>query len=102
MRKNDKQSGKESQIEENMLTKVVHDITKDTEILKYALARFSVYGALLKKSQIKAYWSRHKNTKGPALLPTIDKEGQYYNHLKKEQLMSYLRHRGCTDSRISK
>ena len=102
LRKNDKQSGKESQIEENMLTEVVHDITKDAEILKYAHARFSVYGAPLKKSQIKAYWSKHKNTKGPVPLPTIEKEGQYYNHLKKDQLISYLRHRGCTDSRISK
>jgi len=48
--KNDKQSGKENQIEQNMLTEEIFDFTKEATVLKYTRARFSVYGSPLNRS----------------------------------------------------
>ena len=61
--KNDKKSGKESQMEEHMLTEVLYDITVDAERLKYTHARFSVYGAPLNKAYITSYWNDQKRKK---------------------------------------
>ena len=100
--KNDKQSGKENQIEQNMLTEKSFNFTKEATVLKYTRARFCVYGSPLKRSQIKAYWSKLNNKKGPIHLPTIDKEGQYYDHLTIPELKKYIRSRECTEPCVSR
>jgi len=49
-----------------------------------------VFGAPLKRSQIKGYWGKLKNKTGPMHLPTIKKEGQYYDHLTMPELKKYI------------